>query len=51
MSYLLAFLGFIYIVIMRPKSVESIRLALVVVAVGSLLYLIRRRTRRVTESA
>jgi len=43
---LLAFLGFIYIVVMRPKSAASIRLALVVVAVGSVLYLIRRRADR-----
>ena len=40
---LAAFLGFVYIVIMRPKSITSIRIALVVVAVGSVLYLIRRR--------
>ena len=43
---LLAFLGFIYIVVMRPKSAASIRLALVVVAIGSVLYLIRRRADR-----
>jgi amino acid transporter len=42
----LAFLGFVYIVIMRPKSMTSIRLALVVVAVGSVLYWIRRRAER-----
>jgi APA family basic amino acid/polyamine antiporter len=39
-----AFLGFVYIVIVRPKSIVSIRLALVVVVVGSLLYWIRRRS-------
>jgi basic amino acid/polyamine antiporter, APA family len=39
----LAFLGFIYVIIMRPKSLESIRLAALVVVVGTLLFWIRRR--------
>ena len=40
---LLAFLGFVYIVVMRPKSIESIRLAIVVVIVGTVLFVVRRR--------
>ena len=40
---LLAFAGFVYIVIMRPKSIESIRLALLVVIVGTVLFWIRQR--------
>ena len=40
---ILAFLGFVYVVIMRPKSLASIRMALVVVVVGTVLYWIRRR--------
>jgi len=46
----LAFLGFVYVVIMRPKSIASIRLALVVVAVGTVLYFIRRRAERTTAA-
>jgi amino acid transporter len=38
---LLAFVGYIYTVIMRPKSLESIRLAVVVVIVGTVLYVAR----------
>jgi amino acid transporter len=37
----LAFLGFVYVLVMRPKSLESIRLAVAVVIVGSLLYSVR----------
>jgi basic amino acid/polyamine antiporter, APA family len=40
---LLAFAGYIYTVVMRPKSLESIRLAVVVLIVGSILYWARRR--------
>jgi amino acid transporter len=43
---ILAFLGFIYIVIMRSNSIASIRLALIVVAIGTVLFLIRRRAER-----
>jgi amino acid transporter len=43
---LLAFAGFIYVVVMREKSIVQIRLALVVVAVGTVLYWIRRRAGR-----
>src|SRR4029079_3071667 len=42
----LAFLGFIYVIVMRPKSLESIRLALLVIAVGTALFVIRRRWNR-----
>jgi amino acid transporter len=40
---LLAFVGFIYVIVMRPKSLESIRLAVIVVIVGTLLFWVRRR--------
>lgn len=36
-----AFLGFLYVLVMRPKSAQPIWLALVLVAVGSAIYLIR----------
>jgi amino acid transporter len=39
---LLAFVGYIYAAVMRPKSTPSIALAVVVVIVGSLLFAIRR---------
>jgi APA family basic amino acid/polyamine antiporter len=39
----LAFLGFVYVIVMRPKSLESIRLAGLVIVVGTLLFWIRRR--------
>ena len=40
---ILAFLGFVYVVVMRPKSLESIRLAVFVVIVGTILFFVRRR--------
>jgi amino acid transporter len=40
---LLAFLGFVYVIVMRPKSLESIRLAVLVILVGTVLFWIRRR--------
>jgi APA family basic amino acid/polyamine antiporter len=43
---LLAFAGFVYVVIMRPKSIVQIRLALLVVVAGTILYWIRRRNER-----
>jgi hypothetical protein len=39
----LAFIGYVYTVVMRPKSIASIRLAVVVLIVGSLLYWVRSR--------
>jgi APA family basic amino acid/polyamine antiporter len=39
----LAFLGFVYVIIMRPKSLESIRLAVLVVVVGTVLFFVRRK--------
>ncbi len=39
----LAFLGFVYVIVMRPKSLESIRLAVLVIVVGTVLFVIRRR--------
>src|SRR5205814_3551244 len=38
---LLAFLGFVYLLIMRPKSIESIRVAIVLILVGTILFAIR----------
>jgi amino acid transporter len=40
---LLAFIGFVYVIVMRPKSIEAIRIAVVVALVGTLLFWIRRR--------
>jgi len=40
---ILAFLGFVYVIVMRPKSLEAIRIAMLVAAVGTLLFWIRRR--------
>ena len=40
---LLAFAGYVYTVVMRPKSLESIRLAVLVVIVGTVLFWIRQR--------
>jgi APA family basic amino acid/polyamine antiporter len=42
----LAFLGFVYVIVMRPKSLESIRIAVLVVIVGTVLFLVRRRFSR-----
>ncbi|HMF60019.1 MAG TPA: amino acid permease, partial [Vicinamibacterales bacterium] len=42
----LAFLGFVYVIVMRPKSLESIRLAVIVVIAGTLLFWVRRRFAR-----
>ena len=41
---LFAFAGFVYLLIMRPKSAESLGLALLVVLVGSVLFVLRART-------
>jgi len=43
---LLAFAGFVYVVVMRDKSIVQIRLALLVVAAGTILYWLRGRARR-----
>jgi hypothetical protein len=40
----------VYVVIMRPKSIVQIRLALLVVAAGTILYWIRRRHERRAHS-
>jgi basic amino acid/polyamine antiporter, APA family len=42
----LAFLGFVYVIVMRPKSLESIRIAMLVVIVGTVLFFVRRRFSR-----
>jgi amino acid transporter len=40
---LLAFGGYLYTVVMRPKSIESIRLALLVAIAGTILFWLRQR--------
>jgi amino acid transporter len=40
-----AFVGFVYVLIMRKKSLEQIYLALVLVVIGSVIYLVRARRR------
>jgi hypothetical protein len=47
---ILAFIGYIYTVVMRPKSIESIRLAVLVVIVGTVLFWIRQRQAPETRS-
>ena len=44
----LAFIGYVYTVIMRPKSLPSIRVAIAVVVIGSLLFWLRQRQARTT---
>jgi APA family basic amino acid/polyamine antiporter len=41
----LAFLGFVYVLVMRPKSMQPIWLAVVLVIVGGAIYLVRSRRR------
>jgi APA family basic amino acid/polyamine antiporter len=48
---LLAFAGYIYTVIMRPKSIESIRLALLVIVIGTILFWVRQRSERLRAAA
>ncbi len=38
----LAFLGFVYLLIMRPKSLESIRVAIALIVIGAVLFAVRR---------
>jgi APA family basic amino acid/polyamine antiporter len=38
---ILAFLGFIYLLVMRPKSIESIRVAVALIVIGAALFAIR----------
>ena len=40
---LLAFAGYVYTIVMRPKSIESISLALLVAIVGTVLFWVRQR--------
>ena len=40
-----AFLGFLYVLIMREKSIQQIWLALVLVAIGTVIYLLRANRR------
>jgi hypothetical protein len=45
---LLAFVGYIYTVVMRPKSIQSIWLAIIVVIVGTILFWARSAGSRST---
>ena len=40
---ILAFIGFVYVIVMRPKSLEAIRISILVAVVGSVLFWVRRR--------
>jgi basic amino acid/polyamine antiporter, APA family len=40
---ILAFIGFVYVIVMRPKSLEAIRITIVVAVVGTILFWVRRR--------
>ncbi len=42
---LLAFIGYLYTVVMRPKSLQSIWLAVLVAIVGTILFFARSRER------
>jgi basic amino acid/polyamine antiporter, APA family len=46
---ILAFLGFLYVIVMRPQSIVQVRLALLVAAGGTILYWFRRRAPRSTR--
>src|SRR5262249_25620857 len=35
---ILAFLGFVYLLVMRPKSIESIRVAIALIVIGAILF-------------
>jgi len=48
---LLAFAGYVYTIVMRPKSIESISLALLVVVVGTILFWARQRWAESTPNA
>jgi amino acid transporter len=41
----LAFLGFVYVLLMRPNFQKEVRLALVLIAVGLVVYVVRARVR------
>jgi len=41
-----AFLGFVYVLLMRPGFEREVRLAFVLIAVGLVVYLVRARARR-----
>jgi APA family basic amino acid/polyamine antiporter len=43
---ILAFFGFVYVLVMRPKSMQPIWVALALVVIGSIIYLVRARRRR-----
>ncbi len=38
---ILAFLGFVYLLVMRPKSLESIRVAIALIVIGAILFAVR----------
>ena len=39
---ILAFCGFVYLLVMRPKSIESIRVAIALIVIGGILFALRR---------
>jgi APA family basic amino acid/polyamine antiporter len=49
---ILAFLGFLYLLFMRPKSIESIRVAVALIVIGTVLFGIRQAlSRRLAPAA
>ena len=46
---ILAFIGFVYVIVMRPKSLEAIRITILVAVVGSVLFWVRRKTSATRE--
>jgi amino acid transporter len=42
----LAFFGFAYVLIMRPKSASSIWVAVTLIIIGSIIYFVRAKRRR-----
>lgn len=42
----LAFIGFVYVLVMRPKSMQPIWVAIALIIIGSIIYLVRATRRR-----
>jgi cytochrome c-type biogenesis protein CcmH/NrfF len=42
---LLAFSGFVYVLVMRPKSLSSIWFAVMLILIGTVIYMLRARRR------
>jgi APA family basic amino acid/polyamine antiporter len=43
---LLAFCGFVYLLVMRPKSLEAIRVAVALIVIGTIIFAIRQSRNR-----